>query len=272
MRNANRLDNLIVELLEISRIENARLNFKFVKKNLVIEIKHVIYEMQNYLPQKKIRIISKISRLPIIEFDRERLKQVLRNLLSNAKKFSNNNSKIIVGAEVKGSHILVSIKDFGIGILAENKKKIFEPFFRESRLNQENTDILVYGGTGLGLVICKGIVEAQNGRLWFESEEGKGSTFYFTLPLRPVRTPKPVTAVFFSEANFEKIVRDIFVKYLGPLGAQEFNELKDSGLSHKSIKQKIKTLLDAGIVSKEIHDSIKQEVHYANPSFKWHED
>ena len=260
-RNANRLDSIIVELLEISRIENARLQFKFVKANPKIEILREINEMSSFLPDKKIKIISKIGKLPIIEFDPERLKQVLRNLLSNAKKFSHNNSEIIVGAQLKGRYILFEVKDFGIGIRSESKKKIFEPFFRESQEKSKSKEVLTYPGTGLGLVICKGIIEAQNGMIWFKSEEGKGSTFYFTLPLKPVKVPVPITSVFHSELDFGAKIKELLIKYLGPFGELEFDEISLIGLNHKKIHAKIEKLLKDKIISKEAYSKIHEELH-----------
>jgi len=117
----------------------------------------------------------------MIEVDPNRVSQVLRNLVNNAIKFSKENEKVIVAAEHKGNEILFSVKDFGIGIAKDAQSRIFEPFFQT-----EQTMSRKYGGTGLGLSICKGIVEAQNGKIWFESEKGKGTTFYFTVPLKPV--------------------------------------------------------------------------------------
>jgi signal transduction histidine kinase len=113
--------------------------------------------------------------------------QVLRNLLNNAKKFSPEKGVIRVSAESLRESILFKVKDNGIGIASENLDKIFEPFYQEEQTMYRN-----YGGTGLGLTICKGIVESQGGKIWVESEKGKGSTFYFTVPKTPPKETKPI--------------------------------------------------------------------------------
>lgn len=193
LRNTDRLDSILLDLLEISRIEAARLKFNFIRTDITKCVTSTIKEMKNFDTKKNITLIPKISRLPIIEVDPERVSQVLRNLLSNAIKFSKTNGKVIITAELKNRMIQISVQDFGIGIAKENQKKLFEPFFQE-----EQTIYRKYGGSGLGLAICKGIVESQNGKIWLNSEKGKGSTFYFTIPLKPVKTSKPIKLLLTS--------------------------------------------------------------------------
>lgn len=191
LRNTERLDNIIKDFLEISRIEAARLKFNFVKTDLRKPILRVIEEMKGFLPEKNIKIISKIDKLPVIDVDSDRIMQVLRNLINNAKKFSPKNTKVLVRVERKKEGLLFSVKDQGIGIKPEDQKRIFEPFYQE-----EQTIYREYGGAGLGLAICKGIVEAQGGKIWFESEYGKGSTFYFKIPFNPSKKIKPIKLLF----------------------------------------------------------------------------
>jgi len=180
--NTDRLDRLIQDLLEVSRIEAGRLKFNLVRTDLVKEFKTVAKEMKAFLPEKNIKLVLNIGKLPIIKTDPDKVIEVLRNLINNAIKFSPNGSKVFAAAELKNKTIQFSVMDKGIGISPESQKRIFEPFFQT-----EQTMSRKYGGTGLGLSICKGIVEAQNGKIWFESEKGKGSTFYFTVPLKPVK-------------------------------------------------------------------------------------
>jgi len=191
LRNTARLDKNISDFLEISRMESARLKFNFVKADLTKYINQLVKEMKFFMVEKKIKIVPKISKLPLIEVDPDRTMQVLRNLINNAIKFSEKNGKILVNVTRKKDNILFSVIDYGKGISPENKKRIFEPFFQEEdSLHRE------YGGTGLGLTICRGIVESQNGKMWVESEVGKGSTFCFTLPLKPVRNIQPIKLMF----------------------------------------------------------------------------
>ncbi len=248
LRNTVRLDRIIQDFLEISRIEAARLKFNFVKTNLATHIKQLIEEMNAFLMEKNIKIVSNIEELPEIECDPDRIMQVLRNLINNAKKFSPENSKIFVEAKVKNNMILISVKDNGIGISKEDQLKVFEPFYQA-----EKTMYRKYGGTGLGLAICKGIVESQNGKIWVESVKGKGSTFYFTVPFTPVKELKPIKLLFSPQEKNEARIEKIFVEILGPIGKIEFEELKKE---NKIIKEEINKYIDL-IKEKGIIDDLK---------------
>ncbi len=196
LRNTKRLDNIIKDFLEISRIEIGRLNFIFVRTNLKEHIHRLVKEMNAYLPEKKIVIKSFIGDLPMMNVDPDRAMQVLRNLLNNAKKFSHPNGEIILTVNRRGEFIEFSVKDSGVGIQEDKKKMVFDPFYiGEENLYRE------HGGLGLGLPICKGIVESQNGKIWFESKSGIGSTFHFTIPLIPVREPKLIKDLFRPKNN-----------------------------------------------------------------------
>ena len=179
LRNTNRLDGIIADLLDISRIVAARLKINPVKTDLGKETKTIVNEMRNYLREKKIEIICNIGKLRQVETDPDKVNQVLRNLIDNAKKFSPKKSKVFVSVELKGKVVQFSVKDQGIGIKFESQKRIFQPFFQ-----LEQTIYGGYKGSGLGLAICKGIIEALGGKIWFESEIGKGTTFYFTIPIK----------------------------------------------------------------------------------------
>ncbi|MEM4266751.1 MAG: ATP-binding protein, partial [Candidatus Nanoarchaeia archaeon] len=247
LKNADRLDNLIVDFLEISRIEAGRLTFVFQKTDLSVDIKETVDYMQSLCLDKKIKISLKMDELPVIEVDPNRVMQVLRNLLDNAIKFSNPNSKIEVAVKKKKDHLLFSVKDYGIGISVEDQPKLFQPFFRA-----EKTLYRQYSGTGLGLAICKGIVESQNGKIWVESESGKGSTFYFTVPFKPVKEIKPITLLFFQTERIEAQLRDLFSNVLGPLGEHTFEELKSKNeLNKPKLLEYTNYLLKEGVLSEE---------------------
>ena len=204
LRNTERLDRIVTDFLEISRIEAARLKFKFVKTDLTKHINQVVEEMKCFMPEKKLEIITKISRLPIVECDPYRVMQVLRNLGKNAIKFCKNNCEVVVSANVVNNMIQFSVKDNGIGISQKDQAKLFEPFFQA-----EKTMYREYGGTGLGLAICRGIVKSQGGKIWVESTLGKGSTFYFTMPLKPVKEMKPIKLLFSpQEVISEKLLEE----------------------------------------------------------------
>ena len=119
-------------------------------------------------------VMEVCSDLPPIRFDKDKIFQVLMNLMINAIKYSES-GKILLRTQRKNNEICISVQDFGPGIQAGNLDVIFEPF-SQIESNQK-------GGTGLGLAISKEIVLSHRGRIWVESEVGKGSTFYFTLPL-----------------------------------------------------------------------------------------
>jgi signal transduction histidine kinase len=108
--------------------------------------------------------------------DRDRLAQVMANLLSNAIKYSPDGGRVTVEAAANGSKVTVSVRDEGIGIPADQQAHVFEKFFRA-----ETPEARAIGGTGLGLALCRELVEAHGGRIGFESQPGRGSTFWFTL-------------------------------------------------------------------------------------------
>ncbi len=221
IRNADRLDNIIVDFLEISRIETARLKFNFREVDISQTVNEITKFMEGFAKEKNIELVVQFDNLPIIEADSDRINQVLRNLINNAIKFSPVNGKIIISAELKGNFILFGVRDYGCGLSSENQIRIFEPFFQVESANKRR-----YGGTGLGLAICRGIVESQKGKLWVESKIGRGSKFYFTIPLEPVRNIEPIKVLFSPKSTIERKIREEFKTVLGPLGDAEFDELK----------------------------------------------
>ena len=256
LRNTNRLDNIVVDFLEISRIEAARLKFRFKKADLAVNVKRLVEEMKGWMPEKKIEIVAKIGEVPTIEVDPDRVMQVLRNLINNAKKFSPVNSKIIVAVGLKGKWIQFSVKDQGIGIAKERQASVFEPFFQE-----EQTMYRKHGGTGLGLTICKGIVESQGGRIWIESEKGKGATFSFTIPLKPEREIKAIKLLFSPKEDMQKKIALLFTEMLGPLGKKEFEECKSKQLcTEDKLLEYAVNLQKKGIITNEIANEFKHEI------------
>ncbi|MDP2950535.1 MAG: ATP-binding protein, partial [Chloroflexota bacterium] len=118
--------------------------------------------------------------LPPVEIDARRIVQVVQNLLDNAVKYSPQGGGIHVGVELRQGELVVSVADQGIGIASKELDVIFDRFYRV-----ENAGLRDPAGMGLGLAICKALVEAHDGRIWAESELGRGSTFRFTLPVAP---------------------------------------------------------------------------------------
>ncbi len=256
LNNTERLDKIIVDFLEISRIEAARLKFNFVKADLTKTIESVINEMKGFMPEKKIKIESKIDKLPLIEVDPDRVSQVLRNLINNAIKFSPENSRVEISAKINSDTILFSVRDSGVGISEKDQRRLFEPFYQAENMYQHKS-----GGTGLGLAISKGIVESQNGKIWLNSILGKGTIFYFTIPLKPVHDVKAIRLLFSNSAKNEEIIANIFREFIGPLGINEFQSLKESkGITFESVRWYIDDLGKKGILKMELAEEFKNKV------------
>jgi len=222
IRNADRLDKIIVDFLEISRIEAARLKFVFKETNLEEIIQETVDLMKGSAKEKNVKLKISMEKLPIIELDPDRVIQVLRNLIDNAIKFSKNKSTIEVNAVSERDHILLSVSDHGCGLTTENQMRVFEPFYQV-----EKTSCRKHGGTGLGLAICRGIVESQKGKIWVESTPDEGCTFHFTIPMKPVRDVEPIKVLFSQKDSIERKLKNAFQMALGPLGIGEFIELKN---------------------------------------------
>ena len=256
VRNADRLDNIIVDFLEISRIEAARLRFNFRETDLEETIRNTAKFMEGFAKEKNIELIVKLDKLPIIEIDPDRVTQVLRNLINNAIKFSKEKGKIEITAELKSNHIFFSVRDYGCGLTTENQIRIFEPFYQVESASRRR-----HGGTGLGLAICRGIVESQKGKIWVESKYDHGSKFCFTFPLEPVRKIEPIKVLFSQKGSIEKKVREEFKTILGPLGAGEFYELKSkNALGKDDIFEYIDSLTELHILEIKKGTNFKNKI------------
>jgi len=175
-KEAERLSDLINDFLDLQRIENGRFEFNKTPVDLGKLIKDSI---ELYRSNKHNFILELDQELPVVNTDPDRVAQVLRNILSNAVKYSPEGGDIIVKAiQRSNDEVQVSVTDNGLGIPEEAQKNLFQPFFRV-----DNSDRRQIGGTGLGLAICKEIINVLGGNIWFNSVHGKGSTFYFTLPI-----------------------------------------------------------------------------------------
>lgn len=256
LNNTKRLDNIIVDFLEISRIEAARLKFNFVKKaDLNKMLKALMEEMSKFMPEKKINLRLNAEKLPIIEADPDRISQVLRNLINNAVKFSHEGGIIEVSARIESKMILFSVRDKGVGIDSKDQLRLFEPFYQAENMYQHIT-----GGTGLGLAICKGIVESQNGNIWLESVPSNGTIFYFTFPLKPVKNIKTIKLLFSQKSDADIKVKNIFVDVLGPMGENEFDLLqKGVGISRNSLRFYFSNLLKEGILDRHSIEDFKKK-------------
>lgn len=176
-KQVSKLSKLIADLLDATKIETGQLK---VNKE-VFRLNEVINDIV-----KDVRTISLTHSVvcnlhadPIVYGDKDRIAQVVNNLLNNAIKYSPNASSVIIEIKADEEETIISVKDYGIGISSENHDRIFDRFFRVSTDKKENT----FPGFGIGLFIVKEIITLHDGKVWVESQEGKGSLFSVSLPV-----------------------------------------------------------------------------------------
>ena len=172
----NRLTNLIGDLLDVTKINSGRLQFNKVWFDLNQAIKETVDDLQH--TTKKHTLVDDFGETGQIYSDKDRIGQVITNLITNAIKYSPHTDKIIVSTRITGNEAIVCVQDFGIGIADDKKDKVFEQFYRVSGDKQHT-----FPGLGLGLYISSEIIKREGGRMWVNSIEGKGSTFCFALPV-----------------------------------------------------------------------------------------
>jgi signal transduction histidine kinase len=175
---AENLSEILANLLELARAQANRLQITEELINIRETIDTVVSKMKQQTMSRQ--LIIDCDESITINADRVRLQRILHNLLDNAIKYSAPGTKIEVFARRDNNEVLIGVKDMGIGIPSEQQGKLFEPFQRLEPQNNKAT------GTGLGLVVCRRLVEAHKGRMWVESQPGEGSTFYFTLPMTDI--------------------------------------------------------------------------------------
>ncbi|NTU71198.1 MAG: response regulator [Coriobacteriia bacterium] len=180
--NSDRLVELINEMLDISRIESGRVHLRIEPMSASDAVEGAVDTFRGVLTQTGRTVNTNIEQgLPAVAADRDRIGQVLINLISNALKYSPAGGDVNVGVRKKGEFVWIGVSDRGLGISEEDLPRMFTKFFRvDSAMTRE------IGGTGLGLSICKTIIELLGGEIGVESELGMGSTFWFTLPVAPV--------------------------------------------------------------------------------------
>jgi signal transduction histidine kinase len=176
-QHAVRLAAIVSNLLDLSRIESGHrddLNRK--PFNLLPLVEDMAASFRAQSANHTYRIKGSQA-WPIVEGDQGELGQVVYNLLSNATKYSPGGGEVVIDGQPAGDYLQVSVQDCGIGISPEAQAHLFEPFYRA---DASNTSI---SGPGLGLVICKGIIDRHGGAIWVNSQPGVGTTVYFTVPL-----------------------------------------------------------------------------------------
>ncbi|NIN92906.1 HAMP domain-containing protein [bacterium] len=179
-RNSNRLSRFIDDLLDMARIERGKMEIKRESLGILPIVSETVELMKPQADEKNIEIAMNIpDDLPLVFVDGDRTRQIITNLLSNSIKFTPEEGKISIKIQDDKKYLQLSLSDTGIGIPPEHINKIFDKF---EQVREVRERVKGPRGTGLGLAIVKYLVEAQGGKIWVESEVGKGSTFYFTLP------------------------------------------------------------------------------------------
>jgi two-component system phosphate regulon sensor histidine kinase PhoR len=171
------LTQMVAELLELSRIESGRVPLKLKPTPAEDILAPALERLRLQAERSNLKVeIDCTADLPPVLADQGRLEQVVVNLLHNAIKYTPPGGEIFLKARFQDGSILFSVEDTGVGIPKEDLPRIFERFYKADRARSSS-------GTGLGLAIARHMVEAHGGRIWAESQEGAGSTFYFNIPL-----------------------------------------------------------------------------------------
>jgi two-component system phosphate regulon sensor histidine kinase PhoR len=171
------LGQMVEELLELTRIESGRVPLKLAASPPVLLISQAVERLN--LQAERVGLVIEVdcpADLPPVLADLPRLEQVIVNLLHNAIKFTPAGGRVKLSARAEGDYVIFAVQDTGVGIPADDLPRIFERFYKADRARSG-------GGTGLGLAISRHLVEAHGGKIWAESVEGRGSTFYFSIPL-----------------------------------------------------------------------------------------
>ena len=178
--NSERMIETLKDLLIVTKLETASLPFKREYFSLDELTKEVIEQFKNLALAYNVEIETNFQKnLPKIFSSREQIKLVIENLLENAILYTKGKGKVLIKIETKDKMVYFEIRDNGIGIPKEDQKFIFQKFFRASNVLKYQTR-----GTGLGLFISKKIIQRSGGKIGFQSEENKGSKFWFSIPIK----------------------------------------------------------------------------------------
>ena len=182
-KSNERMINLINDLLDVTRIEEGKYLYKPVSTNLENVVQLVMDTLKEETQRRKISLNFKKpkKKLPKVVIDVEKIRLTIQNLLNNAIRYTRLGGVVTISLKYNKikKEIEFQIRDTGIGIPSDQQGRVFTKFFRASNVMRMETE-----GSGLGLFIAKNIIEAHSGKIWFESKENKGTTFYFTLPVK----------------------------------------------------------------------------------------
>jgi signal transduction histidine kinase len=176
-RGADRINRVVNELLDVSRLYEGHLDLTLERIDLLELVEETVGHFAVNATRHSFRVNEAVP--IVLQGDRDRISQVLTNLVDNAIRYSPQGGLVEVNVSSNGQEAFVSVKDQGVGIPRDKQKRIFERFYRAHTGTPYD-----YGGMGVGLYISREIVQRHGGRMWFESAEGEGSTLHFALPLR----------------------------------------------------------------------------------------
>ena len=184
--STSRMIDLVKDLLDISRIESGRIIIEPKPTDLIKLVQEILVEEKVKLKNKQQQIIPVFNKkLPKVNLDPLLVRNVYLNLINNAIKYTPNKGKININISRKKNDILTQISDNGLGIPREQQSQVFQKFFRAANAVKIETE-----GSGLGLYLVKAIIESSGGKIWFDSIEGQGTTFWFSLPIKGVHAKK----------------------------------------------------------------------------------
>ena len=173
----NRLTSLIADLLDVTKINSGKLQFNDHDFDFNPLVEELVEDLQRTATNHV--LVKKLDPTGIVFGDRERIGQVITNLITNAIKYSPQADEVIISCEKNDNEVIFCVQDFGIGIAPYDLEKVFEQFYRVSGDMQHT-----FPGLGLGLYISAEIITREGGRIWVNSIQGEGSTFCFALPLK----------------------------------------------------------------------------------------
>lgn len=178
LHSAHILEARLSELLDVAKAEVSGLQLQVQPLHIESLLQDVAWQIRPEIQRKAQHLSLDLPEsLPLVEADANRLEQVLLNLLTNASKFTPEGKNITLRAQKRNDSLIIEVQDSGIGISKENQVRLFQPYYRVESDRQR------YPGLGLGLALAKQIVELHSGKIWVESEPGKGSIFAISLPL-----------------------------------------------------------------------------------------
>jgi PAS domain S-box-containing protein len=179
-RSASNLNRRIDELLDMARGETDMLQLEARQVNTPVLLRNISDELTPLAQRNGLDFSSEFpDTLPVIVADEGRLRQVIVNLLNNAMKFTPRGGRVVLKAREEGDNIIIDVEDSGPGITEENQRQLFQPYYKRTGERER------LSGLGLGLFLAKRFVELHGGRIWVNSQPGRGSTFSFSLPVKP---------------------------------------------------------------------------------------